>query len=58
MTCAAVYWNATKSYKDILLTTHLIRYNLAIYTTRMHHDNTMQSSYQIKWGKIWQMSFS
>jgi len=56
-TYAAVYWNATKSYKDILLTTLLLRYNLAIYTTRMHHDNTMQPSYQIKCGKKWQMSF-
>jgi hypothetical protein len=39
MICAAVYWNTTKSYKYeyIMLTTHLMRYNLAIYTTRMRH---------------------
>jgi len=57
MTCAAVYWSTTKSYKDIFLTTQLMRYNLTIYTTRMRHDKMTQSNYQIKWGKKWQMSF-
>jgi len=47
----------TKDCKDILLTTSLMRYNLAIYTTRMRHDNMTLFDYQIKWGKKWQMSF-